>query len=170
MRLLLWVLVGWMGVVVWSAIMSRAQLAHIVPDAAVATVVFLALRSDPIPVTVVALALGYLEGLHTSAPASLHASALAVCAVGVYVVSGQLAGRGAAFFAVVSALTTMAFHVVLFLLMGLTDMGRAFSSWASAALVPSGVATALLAASMYPLLCWLHERLSDERPERLGWS
>lgn len=169
MRNIAWVAVGWVGLVFWSAVCSRLRLSHLVPDAAVVTVVFLALRREPLLVTLTALALGYLAGRQAVAPIGLHEAALVATAIGVYLASGALTGSGPLFFAAVSGGAAMGYHLVLYLLL-LAFRGTAgFPTWWTATLVPSGLATGLLAVMSYAGLAALERRLAYDRHEALSW-
>ena len=55
MRLLAWIGLGWLGMVLWTAVFARVHLAHLVPDAMVITLVFVAQRREPIAVAAIAL-------------------------------------------------------------------------------------------------------------------
>ena len=169
MRNVAWVMVGWIGVVFWSAVCSRLHVSHLMPDAAVVTVVFLGLRREPLLVTFTALALGYLAGRECVAPVGLHETALVACALGVYLASGALTGSGPWFFAAVSGGAAMGYHLVLFLLL-LAFRGTAgFPGWWTAVLLPSGLATAFLALVSYAGLTALERRLATDRHEALSW-
>jgi hypothetical protein len=169
MRNIAWVAVGWVGIVFWSAVCSRLRLSNIVPDAAVVTVVFLALRREPLLVALTALALGYFAGRQAAAPIGLHETALVATAVGVYLASGAFTGSGPLFFATVSAGAAMGYHLMLFLLLVVFRGTAGFPSWWTATLVPSGVATGALALASYAGLAALDRRLTTERREALSW-
>jgi cell shape-determining protein MreD len=168
-RHLAWAGLGFLGVTFWTAVAARVPVGHIVPDAAVVTVVFLALRRDPIPVVLTALVLGYLVGRQALAPVGLHETALTIVSVAAYMVSGRLAGGGAAFCAVATAVATLAYHVLLFLLIAAAGGEAQFSSWVAAALVPASLATGLLALLSYPLLSLVERKLAPEVREGLSW-
>ena len=169
MRNLAWVVVGWAGVVFWSAVSSRLRVGHLVPDAAVVTIVFLALRREPVIVTMTALALGYLVGREALAPVGLHETALVGCAVGVYITSGALTGSGPLFFAAMSGGVTIFYHLLLFLLLFVFRGTAGFSSLSSAVLLPNALLTTLLALLSYGGLSALERRLATDRREALSW-
>lgn len=169
MRTAVWIALGWLGVTFWTALSSRLGVGHVMPDAAIVTVVFVALRREPWAVAITALALGYLVGRQAVAPVGLHETALVACAVVVYVTSGHIAGGGPAFFAAASAVAVAGYHVLLF---ALTVAGRGdagFSSWATAVLVPDALLTALLALFSHPWMAWLDLKLAPEKHEGLAW-
>ena len=89
--------------------------------------------------------------------------------MGVYLISGNLAASGAAFFAVVAGVAVMGYHVTLYLFAWLVRDSAGFSSWATAALVPSAVATSVLALISYPWMDRLERWLNPERHEGLSW-
>jgi len=169
MRHLAWVALGFLGVTFWTALAARIQIGHVLPDAAVVTIVFLALRREPIPLALTALALGYLVGRQALAPVGLHEIALTVCAVAVYMVSGRLAARGAAFCAFATAVTAVGYHVLLFALLSTVRGDAGFSSWATALLVPASLATGLLALISYPFMMLIERKLTPEVREGLSW-
>lgn len=152
-----------------SALSSRLVLAHIMPDMAVIVIVFLALRREPVPLVMAALALGYIVGRQALAPSGLHETALVVCAVGVYLVAGNIAGSGGLFFALAAGMAVMFYHVVLFLLIYWQRGSAGFASWAAAILLPSAFCTALAALICHPFMMWLEKRLTQDKREGLLW-
>jgi hypothetical protein len=169
MRTLIWILVGWLSVAFWTAVGSRFALGHVIPDMAVITIVFLALRREPIVLAVSAICLGYLVGRQAVAPVGLHESSLVACAVAVYLVAGHLAGSGGFFFAMVSGAAAMLHHAILFLLVYWMRGSAGFSSWATAILLPSGFATFVVSWASYPFMQWLERRFTQDRSEELSW-
>jgi hypothetical protein len=168
-RHIAWILLGWLGVSFWSAVGARICVGHIIPDAALVTIVFLALRREPIQVALSALVLGYLVGRQALSPLGLHETALMACGLSVYVASGHIAGSGALFFAAASAVATLVHHVLL-LVLTMTIYGHVgFSSWATALLLPSALATGLLAWLSHPWMIRLEKRLTPEVREGLTW-
>lgn len=170
MRVAVWIALGWLGVIFWTAVAARLAPGHVFPDAALVVIVFLALHREPVVVVVVALALGYLNGRQALAPGGLHEFASVLVAVIAYAISGQLAAGGAIFFAVVTGCATMLYHLLLFLLLIGFRGPAGFSSWATASLVVNGVLTGALAAASYPLMQRLEARLSESRRQTgLQW-
>ncbi|OGR08451.1 MAG: hypothetical protein A2341_17310 [Deltaproteobacteria bacterium RIFOXYB12_FULL_58_9] len=169
MRHAVWIALGWLGVTFWTSLAARLSFGHLVPDAAVVTVVFLALRREPVVVTATALAIGYLVGRQALAPVGLHEVALVGCAVIAYLASGHIAGSGPAFLAVASAMGLVAYHVLLYLLLSLGRDQVGFSSWATAMLLPNAVITGVLAFVSYPGLAALERKLTPETHEGLAW-
>jgi hypothetical protein len=169
-RSVAWITLGWLGTAFWTAVGSRVSLGHVIPDAALITVAFIAVRREPIPVVGSALLLGYLVGRQALAPTGAHEVALVACAIGCYMASGQIAGSGTLFFALLAGAATMAYHAVLFFLLASGRGAAGFSGWATAALVPSGLATAVVALLAYRPMLWLDGKLATERREDLGWS
>ncbi len=169
MRHVVWIVVGWLGVTLWTAIGSRLNFGHVLPDAAVVTVAFVALRREPILAAVTALVLGYLVGRQALAPVGLHETTLVACAVGVYMTSGRIAGSGAFFFAAAAAATLVAYHLTLFLLMTTIGEQARFAGWATAILIPNAALTGLLALISYPWMTWLERKLVPSPREGLSW-
>lgn len=170
MKTAAWVVIGWLGVVLWTALGSRLAPGYVMPDAAMVVIVFVALYRQPVGAMVVAAVLGYLCGRQALAPVGLHELACVVVAIGAYIMSGQLVAGGPIFYAVAVAGATMAYHALLFLLLYLFRGVAAFPSWATASLVLSGALTGVLALVSYPVLRWVESRLSEEqRREGLQW-
>ena len=169
MRTAVWIVLGWMGMTFWTAVAARLAPAHLLPDAAIVVVTFVALRREPIPVAVVALSLGYLAGRQAGAPTGLHEVALVVCAVTVYQISGPLAGEGAVFHALVAGGAATGYHLLTYVLLFLVRGTAGFPGLASALLVPAAMLTALLALISYAPMMWLENRLVPPQREGLAW-
>jgi hypothetical protein len=169
MNVVVYVAIGWLTMAFWTAVSARFTLGHVVPDAAVVTLVFVALRREPIPFTLTAVALGYFAGRQALAPMGLHEAVLVACALTVYLTAGNLAGSGAGFFALASGGTVMLYHLLLYVLARTVGGHAGFTGWATAMLVPSGAATAVLALVSHPLLSAIERRLSPDKREELSW-
>lgn len=169
MSVLAYTAVGWLGMTLWTALAAHVAPAHVVPDAAIVTLVFVALRREPIPVTITALILGYLAGRQALAPLGLHESVLVLCAIVVYMTGGSLAGSGARFYALASGGTVMLYHLLLFLFGRIFGGAESFTGLPTALLLPSAVVTAVLALASHPLLVALERRLTADRREELSW-
>lgn len=169
MRTTIWITLGWIGVTFWTAIGARIAPGSVIPDAAIVALVFLGLRREPIPVVISAVVLGYLIGRQAMAPVGLHETAMVGCAIGVYMVSGHLVGSGRLFFALVAGAAEIGFHILLYGLAYVVGGRAGFVSLATAVLVPSAIATSLLAWVVYPWMVRLERRLSPERHEGLAW-
>jgi hypothetical protein len=165
-----WALLGWLGVTLWTALGARLSIAHLVPDAAVVTVVFVALHRDPLPTFLTALWLGYLSGRAALAPTGLHELVLVACAILTYVGSGRIKGSGALFFAVAAAVVTGCYHLGLYLLLAAVRHSAGFASWAATALLPAALLTGLLALVSYPWMVRLERRLTPEAHKGLSWQ
>jgi hypothetical protein len=165
-----WIGLGALAMVFWSAVAARVAPAHVAVNAVVIVVVFTALKREPIPVAITALVLGYIEGRQAGAPTGACETALVFCAVASYMFSGQFAGSGAAFFSFVTGIATMGYQLTLFVLLYAGRGTAGFPSWATAALLPSGLATALVALLSYHAMAWLDGKLTTERRQDLGWS
>jgi hypothetical protein len=161
--------IGWLGTALFTAIGSRLSIGHVLPDAAVVILVFVALRREPLPVTMTALALGYFVGRQAMAPIGLHEAVLVGCGLTIYLTAGSLAGSGAGFFALASGGTVMLYHAALYVVTRAGAGVVGFSGWATAALVPSGAATAALALIAHSLLSAIDRRLNADRREELSW-
>ncbi len=164
-----WVGLGWLGMTLWSAVGARLAPAHVLPDAGIVVIVFLALRREPIAVAAASLLLGYLAGRQALAPVGLHEVASLTCAIAVYVVAGSLAGSGALFFALTAGGAVGLYHLVIYILSWLFGEGAGFTGWPTAALVPSGFLTALVALASYRFMLAVERRLSAESREELSW-
>lgn len=169
MKTAVWIAMGVIGVTFWSSVAACCSWGHVMPDAAVMTVAFLSMRRDPLPLVVSAVALGYIVGRQALAPVGLHETALAVCAIGVQLVAGHLAGSGALFFAAVAGASVAAYHGVLAILLSLGGSEIGFSSWATALSIPSGAVTLLLALVSYPVMIRVEQLVSPARTEGLSW-
>ncbi len=169
MKTAAWVGIGFVAMAVWSAVGSRAGATHLFPDAVAITVAFVALRREPIPTAAAALALGYLAGRQALAPVGAHEATLVLCAVGVYMISGRLAGSGALFFGVVAGATQIAYHGTLFLLSYAAQGNAGFTSLATALLLPGALVTGLVAVLSYPVMMRIERRLMPEVHEELSW-
>lgn len=169
MRHVFWLFFGWLGVVLCCAVGSRLVVGHVIPDLAIITVVFLALRREPMTLALSAVVLGYLVGRQALAPTGLHEVALVSCAITIYALSGRIAGSGAIFFGALTTVTLMLYHLILFGLL-ISFRGRAgFASLATTLVIPSAIATGLLAFLLYPAMNALEKRLSPEPHEGLTW-
>ena len=144
--------------------------AHVIPDAALVMVVFLGMRMAPVPLCLTALTLGYVVGRQALAPGGLHETALTVCAIGVYQMSGSFTGGGAKNIGGLTAIYSEVYQCHLYLLIYFVRGDALFSSWATASLLPGAVATGLLAASSYHLFCWIDVALSSKKREGLLWD
>lgn len=166
---LAWMAVGWLLMSVVTAFGSRLNVGHVMPDIAALVIVFLALRREPILVALVALALGYMSGRQAVAPVGIHESAAVLCAIGAYVASGSIAGGGKFFFVLASGGAAMAYHVCIFLLAYLVGGAAGFSSLATMTLIPTALATSVVAWLLHPLLAWIDKKLAPEQREALSW-
>jgi len=169
MNTLAWILLGWFGVVFWSGVAIRLGPGYVLPDAAIIVVAFLAPRRQPVYVGFIALVLGYLMGRQSLAAPGVYETSLVVTGFALYIASGQLAGQGRLYFAMSSAGGVGLFHLLLYLLLYSVRDSAAFASWATALLVPSGMATAVVAFVSYGVLEWLDAKTSPEHREGLNW-
>ena len=169
MRAAVWVLLGGLGVSVWTGLGVAWAPGHVIPDVAVIVVFFLGMRLGPVPLCVAALSLGYFVGRQALAPGGLHEAALIGCAVGVYRMSGSFVGGGSLFFGVAAAVVAVLYHSLLFVMVSLVWGEASFSSWATAALIPGAVATGILGALAYRPMSWLDQRLTPKHREGLLW-
>ncbi len=169
MSVAVYVAVGWLTMAFWTAVGARVTLGHVLPDAAIVVLVFVAMRREPIMVTLTAVGLGYFAGRQALAPLGLHEAVLVACALTVYMTGGNLAGSGAAFFAMASGGTVMLYHVLLYVLASVFGGRAGFTGWPTALLVPSALATAALAFVSHPVLAAVERRLGQDRHEELSW-
>ena len=169
MRTGFWVILGWMGITFWTGLGSAWSPAHIIPDAAIVTVVFLGMRLNPVPLCIGAVCLGYIVSRQVVGPVGLHEFALGLCAVWAYQMSGSFSGGGAAFFGVVTTLISALHHGVLFLMVWLVQGEVVFSSWATATLIPGAVATGFLGAILYHPMLFIDQFLEPKGHGGLSW-
>ncbi len=170
MSLAVYVAVGWLTMAFWTAVGARVTLGHVVPDAAIVVLVFVAMRREPIMVTLTAVGLGYFAGRQALAPIGLHEAVLVACALAVYMTAGNLAGSGARFYALACGGTVMLYHLLLYVVERLIGGAAGFTGWTTALLVPSGIATALLALASHPVLSAIEGKLGADRHEELSWD
>ena len=170
MRTLAWIGFGWLGVVFWTSAAVRIGPYHIIPDAAVVVVAFLALRREPVPLALVALGLGYLVGRQALGPFGLHESAMVICAIGVYMIAGHLAGSGTFFFGLISGAAVMGYHVTLYVLLYIWRDTAGFAGTPTALLIPSALATGALALVFHHPMLWFEKLLMPaQRNTGLSW-
>lgn len=169
MRYLAWIGLGWVGMMLTSAVAARCNVAHVVPDWPVLVLVFLGIRRDPVGLCAVGVSLGYLLDRQALAPVGLHEVSLSVCAMVVYMVSGHLVGSGALFYAMITATGVMLHHVLVWGLLFWQRGTAGFASWATALLIPDAIATAFVALILYAPMVWLELRLTQSRREGLSW-
>ena len=170
MKIFGWIVVGWLGIVLMTALGSRLAPGHVIPEVAVIVAVYLALHRPPIVALLVAGALGYFVGRQAGAPVGLHETALCITTLFVYLMSGRLVAEGASFFALISSGGVMVFHSLLALLVWATHAYVGFASTAAALLIPAAFLTGIMAMILYPLLAALDVRLAPKTKEILGWS
>lgn len=169
MRTVAWLVLGTLGVAFWSAASAWLGWLHVMPDAAIVTVAFLALRREPLPLVATAAVLGYIVGRQALAPIGLHETSLVVCALAIYLAAGHLVGSGAFFFASVAGGAVVFYHLCLALLVWIGGSEVGFSSWATASLVPSALATFALAALSFVPMNRLEQLLSPRHRQELLW-
>jgi hypothetical protein len=169
MRAAVWMLLGAWGTAIGSALAARSTLLHVLPDLALIVLVFLAMRREAPEVAASALVLGFVMGTLALAPPGLHEAACALVALGVFLVTGSLAGAGAGYFALVVGTAEVALHVTLALLAMAQHMHVGFSSLATALLLPQALLTSGLAWALYGALQRLDAWLSPRAPEGLQW-
>jgi hypothetical protein len=164
-----WVAVGTLAMALVTALGSRLPFAHVLPDATVIIVVFLALRRGAVECLAVALALGYFAGRQALAPVGLHEAALALTLLTVYFAAGNIAGSGPAFFAFACGGAVMLYHLLVFVIATLNGSEAGFASLSAAALVPAALFTAVVAWLCHGPMLRLERRLRPEEHEALSW-
>lgn len=169
MRLLAWIVVGFVATVLTSALAARLAFAHVMPNLALVVVVFLAVRKEAPEICLVAVALGHGIGLQAIAPAGLHETALTAVALGAFLVSGNLSATGGLYVGCVACISEIAYHIALVLLLVWQGYEVGFSSWATAALLPQAAFTGLCGWALYRPLERLDESLTPRRTEGLQW-
>lgn len=169
MTTLLWVVLGWFGMTVTTALGARVGLGPVMPDLTVITLVFLVMRRGPIQFGLAAFALGYIVGRQSLAPFGLHETALMLCGLCVYIIAGQLMSSGGWFFALTCGVVVMGYHLILFLLTYWVMGAAQFSNWAAALLLPTGMLTFAVAYMSYPIMMWIDSQFQHGRREELSW-
>ena len=170
MKTIIWIFTG--AVTTWfcTAIASRwGSSSHLIPDATVIILTFLAMHREPAQLAIVASSLGYLTGRQMLAPFGLNETALVACAITTYLVAGHLAGSGATFFGVACGGAVMFYHLLLYLLLLVVRGTAGFDGWPTALLVPNGIVTAAVAWLLYPGLLRLERTLTPEKTDGLTW-
>ena len=153
-----------------TAVSSRfGTFSHLVPDAAVIVLTFLAMHREPAQLALVASALGYLIGRQMLAPFGLMETAMVACAVITYLTAGHLSGSGSMFLGIASGGAVMFFHLASYLLLVAVRGSAGFTGWVTALLLPNAVITALLALVLYPGLIRLERVLNPEKTGGLSW-
>ncbi len=162
--------VGWLLMTLCTAAATRLSLAHVMPDGAIVALVFVALHRDPLVVTLCAVALGYLTGQQALAPLGLHEAVCVIAGLVVYLTADNIAAGGARFFALASFGAVMLTHVLAYVLAAGFGVAAGFPSWATASLLPSALATAVLAYVGHGGLAAIEARLAPKDREELSWS
>ena len=148
----------------------RIAFEYVIPDFALITIAFVALKRNMQALVWVTFCLGYIAGQQALAPTGLHESAMTLTGLTVYFALGHLTADNRFFFAFLSGITVMVYHVFLFSISTVFAEHTFFSSWATAILFPTGLLTALVALLAYPFLEWFESRISSEKQEVfLSW-
>lgn len=170
MRLAVWVGLGWLGLVVASALATRMPWAHLVPDVPLLVVAYLAMRVGARQAACVAAVLGCAVDNLASSPLGLHPTALVATALLVWLVSGHLGGTGAVHFGLVNAFSQLSYHLALVLLLWWQNFELGFVSWPAALLLPAAALAFVLAWLTYRPLEALHRRLAPNARAGLRWQ
>lgn len=169
MRFVIWLLCGWLCLVLMTALQTRCDIAHVAADPILILLVFFAMRWSPTTFVPMALALGYCTGRAALAPLGLHELALGIVSVGVCIINGHVAGSGARYFAAAVALAQLAYAVLVCGLLLWQGHRLGFSSWTTALLFPNALLSAALAWLVYRPLMALEAHLSPSIPRGLDW-
>lgn len=169
MKHVVWLIVGWLGISISTALSHKILPYHVVPDVALIVAVFLALRREPVPMVLSALALGYFTGRLALAPVGLCEGSLVLCAVWAYRGSGSVDGSGSVFFGMICGAMVCVYHALMFGLLLLVRGEAAFASWATASLIPTAVSTFLVAAFMHRPMEWLDRLVAPAPRSGLSW-
>jgi len=169
MKHIVWLIVGWLGISVSAALAHRLLPYHIVPDVGLIVAVFLALRREPIPMALSALALGYFTGRLALAPVGLCEVSLILCSVWAYRGSGSVDGSGSVFFGIMCGAMVCVYHVLIFGLLLLVRGEAAFASWATASLIPTAASTFFVATLMHRPMEWLDRLVAPAPRSGLSW-
>lgn len=169
MRFVAWALMGWLATLLVSALAARVPTAHIMPNAVLVVVMFLAVRKEAPQTVTTAVILGHVVGTLALAPTGLHETALAIVALGAFLVSGNLSIGGSVFLGCMCLMGDVAYHILLVLLLIWQGHAVGFASWATAALLPQACLTGLCGWAMYHPFVRLDESLAPQREEGLQW-
>ena len=169
MRDVAWIALGWLGVIFWTALGARLVWGHVLPDCAVIVMIFLAVRRHILVVVTASLVLGYLVGRQAGAPTGLHEFVLAGVALAAYMVVGHLVAGGALFFGLAAGVAVAVYHVGLALVETTLGVPVGFSSPWTAALLPSALLTALVAALAHGPMERIDRLWGQDKTEELGW-
>lgn len=169
MRVAVWVLLGWLGIVTGSALAARLPPLVLLPDVPLGIVAFLGTRRSARNAALVAFALGYLVDVLASAPLGLHQVALVATALGVWLVGEHVGGTGAVHAALVTGFAQLAYHLTLLALLCWQGRPVGFASWSAALLLPQAVLTGGVAWLAHGHLLALHRRLAPRLQQGLQW-
>lgn len=169
MRVVVWVSLGWLGLVLTSALAARLPPLVLLPDVPLLVVAFLGMRRSARNAAWVALVLGYLVDVMATAPLGLHQAALVTTALLVWLVGEHVGGTGAVHFALVTGVAQLTYHVALLGLLCWQGRPVGFVSWSAALLVPQAALTAGCALLVHRRLVLLHRRLTPQAPGALRW-
>ena len=165
-----WIILGWIGYLSCNAFYTRIGFEYVIPDFAVIIVAFIAMRRNMLALVLVTFCLGYLAGRQALAPTGLHESAMTLAGLSLYFALGHLTVDNRFFFALLSGVTVMTYHVFLFSISSFFAEHTHFSSWATAILFPTGLTTAIFALLGYSFLCWFDCRIrTDAQEVFLSW-
>ena len=169
MKHIVWLVLGWLGISMSAALSHKVLPYHVVPDVALIVAVFLALRREPIPMALSALALGYFSGRLALAPVGLCEGSLILCSIWAYRGSGSVDGSGSVFFGLLCGAMVCVYHLLMFGLLLLIRGEAAFASWATASLIPTAVTTFLVATLMHRPMEWLDRLVAPAPRSGLSW-
>ena len=169
MKHIVWLILGFFGISMSSALAHKVLPYHVVPDVALIVAVFLALRREPIPMALSALALGYFSGRLALAPVGLCEGSLILCAIWTYRGSGSVDGSGSVFFGMMCGAMVCVYHALMFGLLLLVRGEAGFASWATASLIPTAVSTFIVATLMHRPMEWLERLVAPAPRSGLSW-
>lgn len=169
MSLGVWIVIGYVAMLVTTAVAARWSIAYVTPDVLVVVTTFVALRRNAIQAGLLALLLGYLMGIQQPSPLGLSALALVVCTLSVYVASGQLSTTGWLAFGPLCGVAAMGHAALTWAILKLDGADAAFASLATALLFPAGIVTMLAAWLAYVPMLHLERRVAPTTPQGLQW-
>lgn len=169
MKHLVWLFAGWLGISASAALAPHVLPYHVVPDVGLIVAIFLALRREPIPMALCALALGYFTGRLALAPTGLCELSLMIVSIWGYRGSGSLDGSGSLFFGFVCGAMVCVHHALMFGLLLLVRGEAAFASWATASLLPTAASTFFVAALCLRPMEWLERLVAPVQRTGLSW-
>ena len=164
-----WVVVGILGEAIFSSLASMWHVQYVFPQWFLIVMMFVAINRELFSALGVAVVLGGIVGRFALAPWGLYELSLIVTSVIVFRFSATLSGRGAFFFGVLCTVASVGFQIGTLSLLSLIRDHVGFASPATAALLPTGIVTGVVAVLSYGFFGRLEKRLEPTKREGLKW-